>query len=87
MGDIYGELTQIRMSASPNMSNLEKGLRTFLDHKIVGITCALMAFLIDLMILFVGIILPPDIDFESDKYTKEDKKKMLSNLFNKPIGR
>lgn len=87
VGDIYGELTQIRMSASPDMSNLEKGLRTFLDHKIVGITCALMALLIDLMILFVGIILPPDINFESETYTAEDKKKILANLFNKPIGR
>lgn len=87
MGNLYGKLVQIRISSTVDMGDVEAGLRIFIDNKIVGITCALMALFIDIMILFVGIILPPDVDFEATTYTSEDKKRIMANLFNKPIGR
>lgn len=89
VSNYYEKLAVIKHKASSDLSTIEKNLRTFLSNKIIGVTCSLMALIIDMMILFVGIILPPDIDFEKKdiKYSAQEKKRILSNLFNKPIRR
>ena len=90
LSNFYSEMEGLKRNANPELSQIEKNIRTFIDNKMVGILCALMAILIDMMILFVGIILPNGIHIPNNtngKYTDEEIRKILSNLFNKPIGR
>lgn len=86
----YNSIEILKRRTNPDISQTEKNIRTFVDNKMLGILCALLALLIDMMILFVGIILPKGIDFcnlSVQEYSKEDAKRILSNVFNKPIGR
>lgn len=86
----YSTVESLKRNANPGLSEIEKNIRTFVNNKMVGITCALMALLIDMMILFVGIILPKDIHFYNNstgKYSEQEIRRILSNLFNKPIKR
>lgn len=88
--DYYSTVEGLKRNASPSLSQIEKNMRTFINNKMVGVTCALMALLIDMMILFVGIILPKDIHFHNNsagKYSEQEISRILSNLFNKPIKR
>ena len=90
ISDYYSTAETLKRNANPDLSLIEKNIRTFIDNKIVGIVCALMALLIDMMILFVGIILPKDIhlhSYLSEKYSEQEVRRILSNLFNKPIRR
>ncbi len=89
-GDYYSTLEVLKRNANPSLSPIERNIRTFIDNKMVGIVCALMALIIDLMILFVGIILPKDIYLQKNlksKYSEQEVRRILSNLFNKPIRR
>lgn len=86
----YSTVESLKRNANPGLSQIEKNMRTFINNKMVGVTCSLMALLIDMMILFVGIILPKDVQFynnPSGKYSEQEIKRILSNLFNKPIKR
>lgn len=90
ISDYYSTAETLKRNANPDLSLIEKNIRTFIDNKLVGIVCALMALLIDMMILFVGIILPKDIHLKSSlsgKYSEQEIRRILSNLFNKPIRR
>lgn len=88
--DYYSTLETLRRNTDPGLSQIEKNIRTFVDNKLVGIICSSMALLIDMMILFVGIILPKNIHIQhgsNGKYSEQDVRMILSNLFNKPISR
>lgn len=87
--DYYSKVELLYRNADQNINSVERSIRTFIDNKLIGITCAVLALLIDMMILFVGLILPKDIHFwdKHDNYSEQDIKKLLSNLFNKPIRR
>jgi len=88
--DYYSVVEKLKRNANPNLGQVEKNIRTFINNKMMGCLCALMALLIDMMILFVGIIIPQGISFDNrsnGRYSDEDVKRILSNLFNKPIGR
>lgn len=86
--DYYSLEEKLRRNANPDLSQSEKNIRSFISNKPLAVMCAAMALLIDMMILFVGIILPKDIDLESTSaYSEQEVKRRLSNLFNKPIRR
>lgn len=86
--DYYSTAEKLRRNANPDLSQSEKNIQSFISNKPLAIMCATMALLIDMMILFVGIILPKDINFESNsKHSEQEIKRRLSNLFNKPIRR
>lgn len=86
--DYYSKLESLKRNANPSLSQIEKNIRTFIDNKLIGIVCALMAVLIDMMILFVGIIIPKGTDFRKERpYSDYEIRQKLSNLFNKPIRR
>ena len=89
VSNYYSTIEVLKRNANPDLNEIEKNIRTFVDNKLVGIVCALMALLIDMMILFVGIILPKDIRLHSrtTKYSEQEVRRILSNLFNKPIRR
>ena len=86
--DYYSMAEKLRRNANPDLSQSEKNIQSFISNKPLAVMCATMALLIDMMILFVGIILPKDINLESNsKYSEQEMKRRLSNLFNKPIRR
>lgn len=86
--DYYSTAEKLRRNANPDLSQSEKNIQSFISNKPLAIMCATMALLIDMMILFVGIILPKDINLESNsKHSEQEIKRRLSNLFNKPIRR
>lgn len=86
--DYYSTAEKLRRNANPNLSQSEKNIQSFISNKPLAVMCATMALLIDMMILFVGIILPKDINLESNsKHSEQEIKRRLSNLFNKPIRR
>lgn len=88
MSEYHHEIELYFRNSDSNLNIIEKNIRTFIGNKLIGITCALLAVLIDMMILFVGLIIPKDIDFwDENQYSKTDKRKILSNIFNKPIKR
>lgn len=88
--DYYSAMENMKRNINPDLSVIERNIRTFVNNKLIGSVCALMAILIDMMILFVGIILPREICYPSNekgKYTEHEIKRIMSNLFNKPIRR
>lgn len=86
--DYYSLAEKLRRNANPDLSQSEKNIRSFISNKPLAVMCAAMALLIDMMILFVGIILPKDISLENTSvYSEQEVKRRLSNLFNKPIRR
>lgn len=87
--DYYNKIEQNYRNTGADLSTIEKNIRVFVGNKLIGIMCALMALSIDMMILFVGIILPKNTVFwrEEMKYSREDMQRILSNLFNRPRRR
>lgn len=87
--DYYNEVEQSYRNTGEDLSIIERNIRVLKDNKLIGSVCSLMALCIDMMILFVGIILPENTIFwkEKMKYSREDMQKILSNLFNKPTRR
>ena len=78
----------------PTLNDIEKNLTAFVDAPLVSLFAALIAVLMDTLILFVGMLLPKPIPYFKDivdqdgdnaKYSPEEINENLGNLFNKPV--
>lgn len=88
VADFLREIESYNRNANLNLNTIEKNIRGFLSNKLIGIMCSVMAILIDSMILFGGLLLQKNIDLSGKKeYTDQEKRRILSNLFNKPTRR
>ncbi len=87
ISDFYSSLEKLKRNTDPDLSRIEKAVRTFLGNKMIGVVCALMALLIDMMILFVGIVMPHSIDFWREReqhYSRQEFQKILADLLHQP---
>ena len=86
--DYYNALEMLYRNSNQDLNAVEKNIRVFNDNKMIGLICTLLAVLIDMMILFVGLVLPKNIDLSDiSNYTDQEKRRVLSNIFNKPSKR
>lgn len=86
-------LQQVMRGHRSGLNEIERNLRAFVDTPQISLFAALIAALIDTLILFVGMLLPKMIPYFKDtasygpgrKYTQEEFEENLDNLFNKPV--
>lgn len=86
-------LQRVMRSHKPSMNRITQNLRAFVDAPQISLFAALIAGLIDTLILFVGMLLPKMIRYFKDtrayelngKYTPDEMEEILSNIFNKPV--
>lgn len=73
-------------NSSQDAKDLEKNIKAFFGSKILALICAVIAVLIDCLILFVGLLTPKPIDYFEDTNRNEEKRQaILEHLFNKPM--
>lgn len=86
-------LQRVMRGHRPGLNEIEKNLRAFVDVPQISLFAALIAALIDTLILFVGMLLPKMVRYFKDtpaygknsKYTPEELEEVLGNVFNKPV--
>lgn len=77
----------------PGLNKIEQNLRAFVEAPQLSLFAALIAVLMDTLILFVGMLLPRMIQYFKDtkaygagaKYDPEEIEEVLDNTFNKPV--
>lgn len=77
----------------PGLNKIEQNLRAFVEVPQVSLFAALIAVLMDTLILFVGMLLPRMIQYFKDtkaygagaKYDPNEMEEILDNVFNKPV--
>lgn len=88
------QLQKVIRNHRPTLNDIEKNLTAFVDAPLVSLFAALIAVLMDTLILFVGMLLPKPIPYFKDivdqdgdnaKYSPEEINENLGNLFNKPV--
>lgn len=83
-------LQRVMRSHKPSVNRITQNLRAFVDAPQISLFAALIAGLIDTLILFVGMLLPKMIRYFKDrefdnKYTQDEMDEILNNIFNKPV--
>lgn len=87
------QLQRVIRSHRPGVNVIAQNLQAFVDTPQVSLFAALIAILIDTLILFVGMLLPRMIWYYKDtkahgenaKYTPDELEEILGNVFNKPV--
>lgn len=80
--------------ADGGLNQIEQNIRALGINPLLAFFCALIAVLVDMLILFVGMLIPKSIHYFKDtaaygaagKYTPDELDEVLSGIFSKPAG-
>lgn len=86
-------LQAVTRSHKPARNGITRNLQAFVDVPQTAVFAALIAVLMDVLVLFAGMLLPKSILFFSNtpacapnsKYSREELMEVLDNVFNKPV--
>lgn len=81
-------LQMVTRSHKPTRNDISRNLQAFVDIPQTAVFAAVIAILMDVLVLFAGMLLPKSIQFfptTSGKYKGDEQLEVLDNIFNKPV--
>lgn len=91
---LVSQLERAIRNADGGLNRIEQNMRALGGNPLLALFCALIAVLVDTLILFVGMLIPKSIHYFKDtaayaggKYSPDELDEVLSGIFSKPAGR